>query len=592
MTTCTPAAAGVTTTDDASASGMATSIVRRQARPLALSFGCAIAGTVLALVQPIFLSSVVAELEHGTAAIRTALLLLLAVTAGEAVCEGAQRFYLCRAGVEIIHGLRSRLFPRILGWPLGRHMNVTTGHLVSLVTSDSQRIHHVIVEGVFEIVIASLTMLGALVMMGFLSPVLLGVTLAAVVVAFVVLVLVAGATRTMSARVQALMDAMVGEFGASLRAMRTLIAGGAAGRRAELLVELSGDVRDADLALGRRLAVINPLVGVAVQMTFVAVLLAGGVLVARGQLALSDLLAFLMYVFLLLMPLESALRAVPAIQQARASWERVGRALDVPTEAEADRQVALASVPQTPIVEDQAIALRGVTFEYEPGVPILDGVDLSVERGERVAVVGSSGAGKSTLLALLLRLIDPTDGTLAIAGDRVDRVPRSRIRSRISYLEQNAPIIGGSVAENLRLFSPHATDDTLARALREVGLERLLERGAGLDEHVGADGVRLSGGEGQRLALARTLIDPAEIVLVDEPTSQVDAATEHLIMRRLAALPTDVTVVVLAHRLNTVTDFDRIIVLDAGRVVGTGRHEELLRTCPTYSTFARLQSVA
>jgi ATP-binding cassette subfamily B protein/ATP-binding cassette subfamily C protein len=228
-----------------------------------------------------------------------------------------------------------------------------------------------------------------------------------------------------------------------------------------------------------------------------------------------------------------------------------------------------------------------VEFAYTNGPPVLRGVSFAVERGSMTALVGPSGSGKSTALALIERFYTPTCGMLRYGGTDVRDISRSELRRRIGYVEQEAPVLAGTIADNLRLGAPGATDDELAEVLRLVGLESLVhERGLGLGTLVGDGGVLLSGGQRQRLAWARMILTDPELILLDEPTSSVDSMTEQLLRDALDKIARGRTIIVVAHRLATVLEADQIVVLADGRVEAVGRHRELVERCPLYRELA------
>jgi ATP-binding cassette subfamily B protein len=217
-------------------------------------------------------------------------------------------------------------------------------------------------------------------------------------------------------------------------------------------------------------------------------------------------------------------------------------------------------------------------------------VSLTVPVGHRVALVGPSGAGKSTVLALVEGFYPLTGGAVRWAGTDVRDLPRAGLRARLGYVEQEAPVLAGSFRDNLLLAAPHATDPELWAVLADVGLTGVVQRSPrGLDVPVGDDGVLLSGGERQRLAIARSLLARPALLLLDEPTASLDARNEALLRDTLAAASADRSLLVVAHRLSTVLDSDTIVVLDAGRVVASGPHEELLETSPLYRELAAAQ---
>jgi ATP-binding cassette subfamily B protein len=213
-----------------------------------------------------------------------------------------------------------------------------------------------------------------------------------------------------------------------------------------------------------------------------------------------------------------------------------------------------------------------------------------VPRGARVALVGPSGAGKSTTLALIERFYDPTEGAVLLDGADVRTLDRGALRAQLGYVEQDAPTLAGTIAENLRLASPAASDDDCERVLRAVNLGEVLERSPlGIQAPVGESGVMLSGGERQRLAIARALLAAPPILLLDESTSSLDGLNEQRMRDAIDAVATGRTLVVIAHRLSTVVDSDHIVVMDHGQVVGQGTHSELVETTPLYRDLARHQ---
>jgi ATP-binding cassette subfamily B protein len=217
-------------------------------------------------------------------------------------------------------------------------------------------------------------------------------------------------------------------------------------------------------------------------------------------------------------------------------------------------------------------------------------VSFRVPRGKRTALVGPSGAGKSTILALVERFYDPQAGEVRFGGMDVRTLDRVALRSQIGYVEQDAPVLAGSLRDNLTLAAPDATDEECVDVLHAVNLTEVLERNElGLGAPVGEDGIMLSGGERQRLAIARALLAAPPVLLLDESTSSLDGRNEQLMREAIDAVAADRTLLVIAHRLSTVVDSDQIVVLDHGRVIGTGTHSELVETTPLYRDLAKHQ---
>ena len=249
------------------------------------------------------------------------------------------------------------------------------------------------------------------------------------------------------------------------------------------------------------------------------------------------------------------------------------------------RQKAAAEVQSAADDAHLAPALGGSSDDE-----VLRGVSFDVPVGSRVALVGPSGAGKSTILALIERFYDATGGSIRLHGHDIRELPREALRAQFGYVEQDAPTLAGSLADNLRLASPNATDADCERALRAVNLGHVIDRDPrGVDTPVGEDGVMLSGGERQRLAIARALLSAPPILLLDESTSSLDGVNEQRMREAIDAVAEGRTLIVIAHRLSTVVDSDKIVVLERGEVVGQGTHAELIETTPLYRELAQHQ---
>ena len=304
-----------------------------------------------------------------------------------------------------------------------------------------------------------------------------------------------------------------------------------------------------------------------------------------GDLSVADLIAFVLYLFLLVLPIAQIAQAISQVQQGLAAMERIEEVLSIATEDADDPAQAPPAVAAAP-----RLALDGVRFAYDDQHEVLRGVSFEVPVGSRTALVGPSGAGKSTLLGLLERFADPTDGSIRLDGVDLRDLPRSVLRRRLGYVEQEAPALAGTLRDNLTLVAPDVPDERLMAALSAVHLDALVRRTpAGLGAEVGERGIRLSGGERQRLAIARALLDGPDVLLLDEPTANLDALNEAAMAAAIDAVSERRTVLIIAHRLSTVRHADQIVVLEDGRVRATGTHDELVATDALYAELAATQ---
>jgi len=427
--------------------------------------------------------------------------------------------------------------------------------------------------------------LGALVAMALIDLLLLAVTVASVAVGLLLVATVSRRVRDLTEASQARVGEMTSAVERALSAVRTIRASGAEDREAAAVSASATAAYDAGLRAARLEALVAPGGSLAVQGSFVLVLGLGGARVASGRLTVADLVAFVLYLFLLVLPLAQALQAYTTLQAGLGAMQRIQDGLLLPDERAGDPVDVPLAVPSAPLVE-----FDRVSFGYADGRQVLRDVSFAVPRGSRVALVGPSGAGKSTLLALVERFYDATAGTVRLGGVDVRAWPRVALRAQVGYVEQEAPVLAGTIADNLRLAAPAASDAAVQAVVDAVALRPLVERAPlGLATEVGDGGVLLSGGERQRLAIGRALLATPPLLLLDEPTSNLDARNELLLRAAVDAVARDRTLLVVAHRLSTVIDADLIVVLDDGAVAATGTHAELVETSPLYRELATSQ---
>jgi ABC-type multidrug transport system fused ATPase/permease subunit len=433
----------------------------------------------------------------------------------------------------------------------------------------------------------AITLLGAVVLMAVIDVPLLLVTVA-------VLATIGGAVGFVMpaiARATERAQEAVGEMGSvlerALGAIRTVKASGAEGREADAISAAADSAYGQGLKNARYQAVVGTSTGLVIQIAFLAVLGVGGARVATGALPVGDLIAFLLYLFYLVDPVAGVAQGAAQLQAGLAAVRRldaVGRLA-----VEHDDPVTAAARDDGPLV-----AFDEVGFRYRAdGPPVLDRVSFTVPARGLMAIVGPSGAGKTTLFALLERFYEPAEGAIAFAGRDLRAWPRAELRAAIAYVEQEAPVLAGTLRANLLYAAPDASEEELSAVLATTRLEGVVAAlPDGLETEVGARGTALSGGERQRIAIARALLRRPRLLLLDEASSQLDAVNEQALRAAVASAAAERAVVAIAHRLSTVVAADRILVLDGGVVRAQGTHRELVDGDELYRELAATQLTA
>ncbi len=592
---------------------------------LGLALGLGLAAAVASLVQPLLLGQIISRVQVGES-LAGLLVVLTAVVVVGAVLGGLQHYTLQRMGEGVVLTSRKRLIAKILRLPISQFDRRRTGDLVSRVGSDTTLLRAVLTQGLVEAISGMLVFVGALIGMLVIDAVLFAIAFGVIAVALVVVVLVSRRIRPAVTRAQEKVGDLAAQVDRSISSIRTIRAAGAADREEEATVRDATEAYTLGVRVAKISAFIVPISFLAMQLSFLVVLGLGGYRVATGSITIAQLVTFIIFLFLMVMPLGQAFGAISAVNQALGALGRIQEIAQLPTESEDDAERSpigrLVPLAEGARESAPAIGFDDVRFTYRSAAPeradartlvgrgsrrdveaaparivetpVLHGVSFTVPRGARVALVGPSGAGKSTILGLVERFYDPDSGSVSLYGADLRTLDRGELRAQMGYVEQDAPVLAGSLRDNLRLTAPEASDAACERVLRAVNLGSLLDRDPSslahaLDLQVGESGLMLSGGERQRLAIARALLTAPPILLLDESTASLDGVNERLMRDALDSVSTGRTLIVIAHRLSTVVDSDKIVVLDEGRVVGEGTHEELIRSTPLYRELARHQ---
>jgi ABC-type multidrug transport system fused ATPase/permease subunit len=550
---------------------------------------CALVGAAGGLVQPLATKALVDRLTSG-GTITGILLALTALVLLGTVADALSAYLLERTAESVVLAARRTLIGRLLRLRLSEAERIPPGDLMSRVTSDTTLLRAVSTQAVVAAATGAVTFVAAVVLMAILDVVLLGVTLGVLVVTggLVALVMprIAEATERSQEAVGEISTALERVFGA----FRTVKAAGAEQRETARVEAAARRAWRHGLTSAKWEALAGSADGLAVQLAFLAVLAVGGARVSSGAISVSTLIAFLLYLFYLIEPVSQLIDAASQYQEGTAAISRITQVQRLSIEPSNQHRSAPPPPPAT-VPGPASVRFADVSFRHRPGLPYIHRqVSFEVPATGMTALVGPSGAGKSTVFALIERFYEATDGRVLVDGRDVRDWSLPRLRSAIGYVEQDAPVLAGTLRENLTFAAPGATDDDLRDVLRRTRLAALVDRlPGGLDSPVGHRGCTLSGGERQRITIARALLRKPRLLLLDEATSQLDAVNELAVRQVIAETATETTVLVAAHRLSTVTDADRIIVMDAGRIRAVGTHAELVAQDQLYAHLAATQ---
>ncbi|MFI6435914.1 ABC transporter ATP-binding protein [Streptomyces sp. NPDC050759] len=554
-----------------------------------------LAGAVLSLLTgatglllPLVARELIDDLSHDRT-ITGALFVMSGLVVTNAAMGGLGSYVLRRTAESVVLGARRALSSYLLRLRIAAVDRTEPGDLMARITSDTTLLREVTTDSLVGLGTGGLTLVATVVMMGLVDPVLLGVTLAVILAAGTVLGVIVPRINRASRQAQ---DA-VGVMGASLErilgALRTVKASGAEHREERTLHAAAEESWRQSVRAAKWSAAAGNTAGLAMQIAFITVLAVGGARVATGAIDVGTLVAFLLYVFYLMSPIQQVVGAITQYQTGAAALARIQEALRLPAEPAAQP----APLP-TDGAEPASVAFSDVRFRYADDLPYVHhGVTFEVPARGMTAFVGPSGAGKTTVFSLIERFYDPEAGVVTLDGRELSEWDLPQLRSAIGYVEQDAPVLSGSLRENLLLGNPDADEDAVTRVLKTTRLDGLVARlPKGLETLVGHRGTKLSGGERQRVAIARALLRRPRLLLLDEATSQLDAVNEAALRDTVADVARTTTVLVVAHRLSTVTMADRIVVMDAGRVRAVGTHRELVAGDPLYAELAATQFLA
>ncbi|GAA5079416.1 ABC transporter transmembrane domain-containing protein [Lysobacter panacisoli] len=523
----------------------------------------------------------------GSGAIDRAFLLLFAVAAALALATAARFYFVSLLGERVVADLRRQLYAHLIGLDADFHDRTRSGELVSRLIADAELLRSVVGSSMSVALRSSVTVIGGLAMLFVTSPRLAAFALVGIPLAVLPIVVGGRRLRKISRASQDRIADANTLASETLGAVRTVQAHA---REPYELGRFGAALKIAVDTARRRIQAQAWVTAIAILLVFGAITLvlwSGAHDVMGGRMTAGTLAQFVLYALIVGGSVGSLAEVWNELQRAAAGMGRITELLSE------HASIASPSQPQAlpPVVRGE-LAFDDVTFHYamRPDAPALEGFSLRVRPGETVALVGPSGAGKSTVFSMLLRFHDPQSGDIRIDGADIRQLDLATLRESIALVPQQPTIFAASARENIRYGRLEADDAQIARAVEAAhAADFIHDLPQGLDTELGERGARLSGGQQQRIAIARALLKDAPILLLDEATSALDAQSERAVQQALEALMEGRTTLVIAHRLATVLKADRIVVMDRGRIIAEGTHEQLLAEGGLYSELAKLQ---
>jgi len=557
---------------------------RHHLRLLLIGGTLSFAGGIVGLVQPLIAMDVIDTLSNNESLTRPLLYLTAVVIVGGAL-SAVGPYLMQIAGQDVVLTVRKQLIGRLVRLQVAEVDRLKPGDLVSRLSSDTNLLRTVASTTVIGGVTDAFMILGGIGLMAWLDPVLFGTTMAMVAMVTVMMLFIM--PRIQNATLDS--QKALGDMGSLLErifsAFRTVKASGAEDHEIGRLEAAATIARDR----GVKASFWEALAGVAafmpVNIAFLMVLGVGGARVASGTMEVGTLIGFLLLLFYLMGPISGLVASLSQLQTGLAAIHRVEEVANLDSEVPEGSAAAVSGEgPAQVVFED-------VTFRYGEDLPFVHhGVSFVSSGRGLTALVGPSGAGKTTVFSLIERFYPVTTGSVRVDGIDILDWPLESLRGLIGYVEQDAPVLDGTLRENLVMAAPDASEEDLEEVVKTARLTELVGKlPDGLESRIGYRGTTLSGGERQRVAIARALLRKPRLLLLDEATSQLDAANEAALKQVMLDAAERTNVLVVAHRLSTVTSADQIVVFDAGMVRAVGTHAELVAKDDLYRDLATSQ---
>jgi ATP-binding cassette subfamily B protein AbcA/BmrA len=545
-------------------------------------------GSILTMLVNLTIPLLTRELVDGfsiEAISATLIIIIVVVFILQAVIDGLSTYILARIGQRIVARLREMMWFKLIRLPVSYFDKTPSGQSVSRVVNDTGIVKDLISNHFPQFITGIITIFGAVFILLLMDWKMTILMLLAVPFMFLIMIPLGRRMARISRGLQDKTATFSGDIQQTLSEIRLMKSSTAEKEERTAGKKGIDKLFQFGLKEAKIFALIGPLMQTIMMFVIVVIIGYGGIRVVDGSMSIGSLVAFLLYLFQIIFPVTSFAMFFTEFQKAQGATARIVEILDM------EEEKGLEGIEMD--ITDQPITVDNVSFSYQKGEPILQDISFKAAPGEMIAFAGPSGGGKTTLFSLLERYYEPDEGEIRIGNTPISELSLASWRSQIGYVSQESAMMAGTIRNNLTYGLDHAgeiTDETLWKVAEMAYADTFIRSFKdGLDTEVGERGVKLSGGQRQRINIARAFLREPKVLMLDEATASLDSQSEYAVQQALSRLMRNRTTFVIAHRLATIIDADKIIFIDKGRITGSGSHENLLETHELYRKFAEQQ---
>ncbi|WP_050613998.1 ABC transporter ATP-binding protein [Bacillus testis] len=549
---------------------------------LIFALGLSVVTTLVSLLIPLLTKQLVDGFSMSSLSVKQISLIII-VFIVQAALSAYATYALGYNGQKIIAGLRELLWKKLVRLPVAYSDRNGSGEMISRMTNDTMVVKELITTHITGAITGIISVVGSIIILFVMNWRLTLLIFIVLPVAAAILVPIGKMMHSISKETQAETAKFTGILNQVLPEIRLVKASNAEEIEYGRGMKGISTLFKLGLKEARTQSLVGPIITLVLMGALVAVIGYGGMQVSSGAITAGSLVAFILYLFQIIMPMGQITVFFTQLQKSIGATDRI---IDILNEEEEDLQAGKSLVDAK-----QMIAFNDVSFSYEEGAEILSHINLHIEQGKVTAIVGPSGSGKTTMFKLLERYYAPTQGTIEIGGQEISEFSLESWRKHIGYVSQESPLLAGTIKDNICYgLDRQVTESELQKAAEMAyALDFIEELPDAFETEVGERGLKLSGGQRQRIAIARALLRNPEILMLDEATSSLDSQSEQSVQMALERLMKGRTTIVIAHRLSTVVDADRLVFLENGVITGIGTHDELMETHALYREFAQQQ---